>query len=152
MVAQTKITGIKEVIETFSKLPKSVRNKAMRPALRVGATVIQKAAIANLLSVLSGSSTGLLQRNIRIYNLKKFRGKLRVAVMVKRGLVYPGRIVKGKPVRVGEAAAVLEYGKDDQPPRSWIRKAARESPPKVLSEMTQEARKRMESAINDAKK
>lgn len=144
--ASIKIQGLTALQRTFGNLPKSVQNKAMRPALRKGGSVVAKAASANVKAVTGPEATGLLEKNIKVYSFKKYRGLLRVGVMVKKGLMS----VKG--VRVGLYAGVLEYGKKNQPPRSWIRKAARESTGAAFSAIADEADKRMKSAVEAAKK
>lgn len=104
------------------------------------------AAANNIEEVTGDEATGLLARNIKVYALKKYKGALRMGVMVKRGLVT------SKGVRVGLYASVLEYGKDGQPPRSWARKAARESTEPVFNAVADVATRNMALAIEDAKR
>lgn len=148
MEISANITGVKEVEKVFRKLPASSQNKAFRPALRKGGYVVRDQARKNVKAVVSNEATGLLERNLRVYSLRKLRGNLRVGVQVKRGLV------SRKGVRVGLYAAVLEYGRNDgtQPPRSWIRKAIRETPSKVLQVTKDEVYKRMPDVVRDAKR
>lgn len=145
-----EITGADQVIKALERLPISTQTKALRPALRKGATVVRDAASENLKAVVSAEATGLSARSLRVYSLRKINGNLRVAVMVKRGLIYPNRA--GQPVRVGLAVSVLEYGKQNQPPRSWIRKAAREKVAAATDAVSQEITKRLDSAVEDAKR
>lgn len=146
------ITGFKELDKTFSNLPRTTQRRAIVPALRAGAFVVRDMAAANVKAVTSGDSTGLLERSLRVYNYKKYRGNYRVAVQVKRGLVNTKKIVNGQPVRVGLYAAVLEYGKEGQAPRSWIRKAIRDGQGAAVSALTKEASKRMVDAVRDARR
>lgn len=148
---QVKITGLTEVEKVFLNLPKSTAKKAYKPALRAGAKVIRKLAASNVKSIVSNDSTHTLERGLAVYILKPVNGNYRAAVMVRRGLVNKLKIVNGQPVRVGLYASVLEYGKEGQPPRSWIRKAAREGTEAALSAITTEMDKRMEDAVKDAK-
>lgn len=140
---------IREVEKLFRNLPRTTQRRALMPGLRAGANIVKDMAIANVKSVTSGESTGVLEKNIRVYNYKKYKGNYRVAVQVKRGLM--NTIGGGKPVRVGLYAAVLEYGKQGQAPRSWIRKAIRDGQGPAVSALTQEIRKRMDDAIREAK-
>lgn len=147
MRIETKVTGLTDVQRTLIALPKATRNKAMRPAMRRGAAVVRDAAAENLKAVADkGYATGLSAKSLRVYSMKMVRGMLRVGVMVKRGLV------NARGVRVGLYVSVLEYGKEDQPPRSWARKAAREKPAAALAVITEETKKRIPAAVNEAKK
>lgn len=146
------LTGIADLDVTFKRLPGATRRRAHMYALRKGAAVVRDNAEENVKAVTSGESTGLLEKNIRVYNLKKVRGNYRVAVQVRRGLVNQKKKVKGVPVRVGLYAAVLEYGKKGQPPRSWIRKAVRESKTAAIDALRSEMNRRMVDAVNEAKK
>lgn len=147
MDSSIKITGLEDVRKALGNLPRSTRNKMMRPALRRGAAVVRDAASANVKAIANqGYATGLLAKSLRVYSLRAYYGMLRVAVMVRRGLVT------SKGVRVGLYAAVLEYGKENQPPRSWLRKAAREQKDVSLRAISQEASKRLPDAVKDAKK
>lgn len=151
MDLKTRITGLKEIDRVFLNMPKSTRRKALRPAGREGAKVMKNMATANIISVTSGESTGLLQRSLRVYSLRQYRGMLRYAVMVKRGLVNQKKMVRGVPVRVGLYASVLEYGKKNQPPRSWARKAAREGVTPVFLVVRKTFARNIEAAVRDAK-
>lgn len=146
----TATLDTKEVERVFKNLPRTTQRRALMPALRAGAFVVRDLAVANVRAVTSGESTGVLERNIRVYNYKKYRGNYRVAVQVKRGMMNTK--VKGKPVRVGLYAAVLEYGKEGQAPRSWIRKAIRDGQGAAVSALTKEASKRMNEAVRDARR
>lgn len=142
---------ITQVMKTFSKLPRTTRNKALRPALRAGATVIKDQAVLNLKRVVRNRSTGIGARSITVYNLRQSQGRLRVAVAVKRGAVNKYKIVNGKPVRVGLYLSVLDYGKHDQPPTGWMRGAARQKESAALNAIASEAAKRLDSALQAAK-
>lgn len=134
----------------FSNLPRSTKRKVHMPALRAGGAVLRKKAEANIKSVVSGESTGTLEKNIRVYSYKKYRGNYRVGVQVKRGAVNNKKIIKGQPVRVGLYAGVLEYR--DGGKYSWIRKASREGKNEAVSDVTREFNRRMIEAIRDAKR
>lgn len=140
------ITGLSDVLDTFRKLPVSTQNKAMRPALRKGGAVIRDRASENISSQVSDEATGLAARNVRVYSLRKYQGNLRVGVMIKRGLVT------SKGVRVGLYMSVFEYGKLNQFPKSWARRAAREGTSEAFNAIADEAAKRMPLAVEDARK
>lgn len=153
MELKTTISGEKELLATFHKLPRTTRTRVVRPALREGAAYIRNLAEKNVKAVaIRGYATGTLEKNIRFYNLKDFRGMARVAVTVRRGAVNQHKIIKGEPVRVGLYAAVLEYGKKNQPPQSWIRKSAREGKDPAVAIITVAVGKRIDSAVNEAKR
>lgn len=147
-----KLSGIADLDKAFRNLPGSTRRKANMQALRAGAAVVRNMAEANVRDVTSSEATGYLAKNIRVYNYKKYRGNYRVAVQVRRRAVNNKKLVKGLPVRVGLYAAVLEYGKKNQPPRSWIRKAIREGKDAAVNALTREMNKRMVDAVQDAKR
>ncbi len=141
----------KQLMDTFKKLPAATQRKAMRPALRKGAGVVRDAARLNLKSITSEHSTGIAAKSVIYYAMKKFRGMLRYGISIRKGTVNPAkRDAQGAPVRVGLYASVLEYGKANQPPRSWLRKAASEKTEAVYNAVAAEANKRMDDAIRDA--
>jgi HK97 gp10 family phage protein len=137
--------------KAFANLPRTTQNKALRPALREGAKVVQQAAIANVQAITGEDSTGTLARNIVVRTYKKFRGMMRAGVQIRKGAVYAGKRDKSGPVRVALVGAVLEYGKKGQPPRSWIRKAAREKTSEAVAAVTRRVNQRMVEAVRDAK-
>lgn len=145
MELDVKITGSDELKKTLLKLEPSMRKKVLNGALRKGALVVRDAASENVKAITSEEATGLLARSIVARKLKNLRGNLRYAVQVKKGLLTD------KGVRVGLYAAVLEYGKKNQPPRSWIRKAAREKPAAALAAIAEETKKKLDLAVKDAK-
>lgn len=146
----TEIAGIHELERTFNNLPKTSR-KIYTNALRAGGRVVRGKAEANLKAVATaGYATGTAEKNIRVYTLRKYKGNYRVGVQIRRGAVNKFKIVNGAPVRVGLYASVLEYGKKNQPPRSWIRKAIRESPTEVYTVVAREFRIGMVQAIQEA--
>ena len=147
------VDGVEEIAKLMQNMPRKTARKATRPALRAGGEVVRQAAEVNLREAASaGYATGLAARNVRVYVLKRRRGAMRVGVQIKRKLVNRAKIVKGEPVRVGMYVAILEYGKKNQPPRSWIRKAIRERKDRAIYVIYSEVRKNLQAAINDAKR
>lgn len=145
-------SGIANLDKLFANLPKTTQRRAIAPSLRAGGTEIRDMAVENLKAVTSQDSTGVGEKNIRVYTLRKYKGYYRVSVQVRRGAVNEQKIVNGEPVRVGLYLSVLEYGKENQAPRSWIRKAIREGETKAVNRLTQELRKRMLQAVEEAKR
>lgn len=135
MEIDTSVQGLKEVEAIMRRIPTTMRTLAGHRALAAGANVIKQAAVSNLKAITAESkvATGTLAKGIRIYKMKKKRGMLRVGVMVQKGLVNKKKIVKGKPVRVGLYASVLEFGKKNQPPRSWLRSASKQNSDKIAA-------------------
>jgi HK97 gp10 family phage protein len=146
------IKGLSELEKAFRLLPATSQNKAFRPALREGANVVRDAVVENIKSSVGDESTGFLSKNIRTYQLRKYRGMLRAGVRAKRGAVYTSKNDKEGPVRAGLVLGVREYGKDGQAPRPAMREASREKAQKVLDVVTKSIRDRMPKAIEDAKK
>jgi len=145
------LSGIKDIDKVFTNLPRSSQRKVYMRALREGAKPVKDAATNNIRQV-SKKFTGLLSRKstVAVYNYKKYRGNFRVAVQIRRGLL--NNLVEGEPVRVGLYASVLEYGKNGQPPRSWIRKAIRENKEQAVNALASEFNKRLTDAVKDAKR
>ena len=154
MQIKTTVSGLRETEEALRKLPQKYRTVAGQSALIAGARIIQKAAASNVKAIVGASkvATGTLANGIRVYRMKKKRGMLRVGVMVQKGLVNKKKIVKGEPVRVGLYASVLEYGKANQPPRSWLRKASENNESAVFSAVKGVLTERLAEAIEKAKK
>lgn len=153
MEFEGKITGVADIDKVFLRLPKSSQRRAYTFALRAGAVIVRDAAAANVRAVATqGYSTGTLEKNLRVYSGRKYRGAYRTLVQIRRGAVNSRKIVNGSPVRIGLYAAVLEYGKKGQPPRSWIRKAIREKKQQAVDKIRQEFNRRMVDVIKDAKR
>lgn len=151
MTISVSMSGVKDVEKVFRNMPKSTQNKVMRQSLRAGAKIVRNAAKENVRALVSDEATGMLARSIAVYSARKKRGMLRFMVMIRRGAVNTKKLVNGAPVRIGLYAAVLEYGKQGQPPRSWIRKAVRDNVQAVLAVVLQESKQRMDDAVKDAK-
>lgn len=148
-----KLSGLEDLNKTFLKLPRSMRTKVHYRSLMAGAGQVRDAASENVTKVVSDEASGVLAKNIRVYRLKKKRGWYRVAVRVRKGAVNKRKKDgQGNYVRVGLYGSVLEYGKKNQPPRSWIRRAIREEKTSAISRIRGEMRKRIPEAIEDAKR
>lgn len=150
MDVKADIKGAEEIKKMLGVLPRSMERKVLRKSLKSGADVIKKKASENVKAI-AQEGTGTLAKNIGSYSLKKYRGSLRYGVMVKRKSVNKYKIIKGAPVRVGLYASVLEYGKANQPPRSWLRKALREGKGEAFEQIKKSVREGLGQAIKDAK-
>lgn len=146
----TSTIDARDIDLLLKNLPGTTRRKSIMPALRAGGRVIKDGAEANLKSVTSGDSTGVLEKNIRVYNYKKTRGNYRVGVQIRRKAVNNKKIINGEPVRVGLYGSVLEYR--DGGKYSWLRKAARENEKQAHAGITEELRKRLVEAVYEAKR
>lgn len=70
-----KLEGFEDVIKTFNTLDDKLQKKAMRPALRAGAKIIQKAAKNK-----SPTLTGKNKKFIKVKSLKRSRGSVGLAI------------------------------------------------------------------------
>lgn len=137
MKVEYKLTGIDGVLEMLQKLPAEFAAKGggpARTALRRGASVIHKPALANLQSVTSNTtddakraSTGLLAKNLVITRGKApIDGKgERVLIRVRRK-IYPGRSGQSggqKATTTLASGQMLEYGTSQQRAEPWLRPA-----------------------------
>lgn len=148
MKLDVRFSGIKELARVFGELPRAMQRKSYYKALMASAGVVRDAAVDNLKSMPMDDATGTLEKNIRVYRLKKLRSFYRVAVRVRKGAVNTKKKDgSGNPVRVGLYGSVLEYGKKNQPPRSWIRKAIREERAEAIQRMASKMRETMAEAI-----
>lgn len=142
-----------ELLKTLKALPAAMTRRVLTKSLRLGAVQVQRAAKQNAKAVAEKEVTGTMVKNIVVNKLKNKNGMLRYAVRIRPKAVHPTKRDKeGNPVRVGLYAAVLEYGKANQPPRSWIRKAARESANAALNAVTEGVKVNLTAAVEDAKR
>lgn len=153
MLFTVEAKGLKELEKALSSLPRYMRTKVHYRSLMAGAGQVRNAASENVRKVTSSEASGVLAKNIRVYRLKKKRGWYRVAIRVRKGAVNKRKKDgEGRPVRVGLYGSVLEYGKKNQAPRSWIRKAIREEKTDAISRIKGEMRRRIPEAVEDAKR
>lgn len=130
MKAELKLTGLDGALATLKRLPPEIVSKRggpVRAALRKGAVVLHKQALANLQTSLSNApqySTGLLAKNVVVT-----RGKApssgngeRYLVRVRRK-AYPEQRGAKKTTTTIKTGQLLEYGSGRQPAEPWIRPA-----------------------------
>lgn len=146
------INGADYIDRVFRNLPRAMQRKAYYQSLYEGAVIVRDKASENVKSIVSSEATGTLSRNLVVNRLKITRGFHRVAVRVRKKTVNKIKRDKdGNPVRVGLYGSVLEYGKNRQAPRSWLRKAIRSKQFQAINTITIEMNKRMLMAMNEAK-
>lgn len=133
MKVELKLSGLDGVLDTLKSLPPEIVSKRggpVRAALRKGAVVLQKQALANLQTSLSNApqySTGLLLKNVVVTRGKEPVGTKGERFLVRvRRKVYPGKAGRssgGNAVTTLAAANLLEYGSSKQPAEPWLRPA-----------------------------
>lgn len=149
----SKITGLEGVAKTLQNMPRVTARRIIMPSLRAGAGVIKAQAEANVrIAATAGYATGGLEKNIRFYNYRKYRGRYRVGVQVRRKAVSAYKIVKGQAVRMGLYAAVLDYGKKGQPPTGWLRGAIRGKMQDAVAKVVSTLKSGLPAVVNEAKK
>lgn len=141
-----KILGVSQINRALAALPTAMRNKALRPALREGAKVVKNQSVANLRALLSGESSGTLEKSLTVKMLRQRNKVLRVAVVIANRLTPDG-------IRAGLAGSIFELGDNkDQPPRSYMRTGLRQSQQRAMGVVFFNARKRLNAAVIAARK
>ena len=156
MAERFRVQGLRELLETLKSLPPEIVSRGggpVRTAARKSGIVIQEEAIQNVhrLSVEgeTNESTGLLANSI-IVSRKKPRGYKgeRYQVRVKRR-------GKGK-TKDGQApstyGAVLEFGDNRIPAKSWLRKAGETKRQEATTTFVQELTRATARAVRKAAK
>jgi HK97 gp10 family phage protein len=151
MKVELKLSGVEDTLRLLQSLPPEIVSKRggpVRAALRKGAVVIQKQAVANLHAVTSNAtasgkreSTGLLAKNIIVQRGKPrggVKGEL-YRVRPKRKVTYPGR--KKEATTIIAAASLLEYGSSKQPAEPWLRPAVASRGQAAIDTITSELNK-----------
>lgn len=140
------VTGLDQIIKAMNRLPDATAKKTITPAARAAAVEVQKQAKANVKESAHIHPTGFLMRNIIVKKIRpKREGDVRFAVAIK------GKILSQKGTRPGLYGSVLEFGKEHQPPRPWLRPAAHEKANDAINTFTQKSRSFLDSAVEAAK-
>ena len=141
------ITGLDELYKAMQALPDAMSRKCLRQSARIAMGLVKAQAQSNIESVVSpDTSKGLLKKSLQVKSLRPpSRGDVRVAVAIKGG------VVSEKGARVGLYGSVLEYGKEGQAPRPWLRPAVRSQAQAAADRLVQEARSRLGSAVDEAR-
>lgn len=146
MDVNVEISGIKEVLHTLANLPAVTQKKILRPGLRRGAKIIKQQAEQNLRALVSEEATGFLARHLEI-RAKRQRNKAEVGVKVQ----IEGKVLNPKnKQRAGMYGSVLEYGKEGQPPRPWLRPAQAARAQDAINALEQYAREKLAEVVAEA--
>jgi len=126
-MAQSKVILPTEVIKQLEALEKETDN-IVDKMLDAGARAVTPEVESNLKKAVTGEyATGELEKSIKVKKIKNKKGASRFITFTGTSRLQRaknGRIYKRKkPARLNEIAAVLEYGKSDQPPRPFLRPA-----------------------------
>lgn len=112
MRLESRFSGVKEVKRALDNLPTATRRKMIWPAAFASAGYLRDQAVRNVATMFTKEDTGTLAKNIRVYKVRNVDGKLRWAIMVRRGnALHPTKRVNGAKVRIAEYAAVLQFGR-----------------------------------------
>lgn len=155
MELKTEIRGVEQTIAAFKKLPVVMRLKILKGATRAGMRAVRARAVQNIQSVVSGQATGLLAKSLSIYNGKQQGTKTvaRLAIKAKaRSARKPVRGWKKDWGRVGLYGSVLEFGKENQPPRPFLRPAAAQSTQQAVALLSDYISVRLAAAVSEASK
>lgn len=155
MKLELKVSGIDGVVATLRSLPPEIVSKRggpVRSALRKGAQVIRKQALANLkVSVANAPrySTGLSAKNLRIARIEPPQGIKGEAVRIfMKAVRYPdGRKRRGRAVTTYDAAWMLEYGWSKQPAEPWFRPAVAAKTQEATATVEVELRKGIDRIV-----
>lgn len=141
MSGALRIDGIKELERALMKLPKELRDKSEKAALRGGAFLISKAAKSKV-----PVGRGFLKKAIGI-TVRKSKGNLtgRVRAKSKKTTIT----VNGKPKVINPAkyASLVEYGTSRTAARPFIRPAVEQSKDEVVSSMAEAFNKNLSKVV-----
>lgn len=154
------VKGLEGILETLKRLPPEIVSKRggpVRVAARKATVVFQKEAQSNVRQIVEepnadgrpSDSTGTLEKAIIVSRKKPspgFRGE-RYHVRVKRGATNPNT-----GVTANKYGGILEFGYEDMPAKSWLRKAFDAKKQESLDVFVGEIRKRVEAAVKKARK
>ncbi len=148
------VKGLKELLHTLSQLPPEIVSKGggpVRTAARKAGIVIQQEAMLNVDRLAaegqSNEATGLLKKSIIVSRRKPFRFKgEQYWIRVKRR----GKAVGG--VAPSTYGAVLEFGDERIPAKSWLRRAAETKRQEATNVFVTELTKATAKAVRKAAK
>lgn len=152
MKLDVEISGIGDLERMFSRLPSSTQRRAIQPSMRQAMNIVKELAVANVKLYAVDRVSGTLSRSLQVAMLPKYQGQQRMAVRVRPGAVNKTRLINGEPVRVGLYAAVLQYGKEGQPPRPWMTNAIAKGRTPASEKFRREMAKRMPLAVEEARR
>jgi len=142
------IEGVDVLLSAFKNLPVAAQKTILRPGLRKGAAIIKKQASDNVKGIVSEEATGTLAKSIVVRSLKARRkDEIRIVVAIASGAVNP----KNKQ-RVGLYGSVLEFGKEGQPPRPWLRPAQRQRAQDAINAVAETGTQKLSEMVEEAKR
>lgn len=143
----SQITGADKVAKALEKLPRSLRNKAVRPAMRAAMKPVRDRIVSNIQSDLTDIATHTLEKNIVIRAAKtKNKTDLRVKVQIASKKINPKN-----QQRLGLYGSVREFGKKGQPPKPSFRTGARDAAPQAINIFFNTMKVNLGAVIQDAK-
>lgn len=132
-----ELKGFENVLAQFNTLEDKVQKKALRPALRAGAKIIQRAAKSK-----SPRASGKNRKFIKIKSIKRKRGS--VGLMIQTGTRQQLEIPLDKQ---GYYPMVLEYGSEHVRKQPFMRPALEQNRPKATDAIGKELKKRIEKLV-----
>lgn len=143
------VTGADDIAYALGRVPNSTRKKIIRPGLRKGGNVIKNEAVQNIESVVSDKATGFLAKNVVVRSVRaQNKSDVRVAVTIR-----PGEVLNPlSHTRVGLYGSVLEFGKEGQPPKPWLRPAQRSKAQETVNALVQTGHQYLQEVVDEAKR
>lgn len=141
-IAELKISGFDEVLKVFKTLEPKLQKKALRPALRAGAKVIQKSAKQK-----AHRDSGLNAKFIKVKSLKRSRGQ--IGVMIQTGTREQLQIPKSDK---GYYPFTEEFGTRKRPAHAYMKPALSEKHQEATRAVGKELGKRQDKIIAGMKK
>lgn len=132
-----KIEGFESVIKTFNRLPDKLQKKALRPALRAGAKIIQKAAKEK-----SPTLSGKNKKFIKIKSLK--RSRLEIGVEIQTGTREELDIPRNE---FGYYPMTLEYGSQHVKKQPFMKPALEQNRVKATNAIAKELGKQIKKLL-----
>lgn len=141
-IARLELKGFEELGKAFDSLEPQMQKKALRPALRAGARVIQKAAKQK-----AHTHSGLNAKWIKVKSLKRSRGSIGVSVQTgtREQLGIP-RSAKGY------YPFSEEYGTRTKAAHPYMRPALSENVLQATDAIGKELEKRLDFIVSKLKK
>ena len=137
-----KIEGFEEVFKTLDTLDDKLQGKIMRPALRVGATIIEKAAKAK-------SPVGITGKNKRFIKVKALkRSRKTIGVMIQTGTREQLGIPRDE---FGYYPMVLEFGSKNQKKDPFMKPALQQNHAKATSAIGKEVKSGLKKLLKGKK-
>jgi len=137
-----KLEGFEDVLKTLDTLTDKMQKKAMRPALRAGSKIIQKAAKAK-----SPTLSGKNKRFIKVKSLRRSRNI--VGVAIQTGTREQLGIPRDK---FGYYPMILEYGSKDQKKQPFMKPALEENRVKATAAIGKKLKSEIEKILRGKKK